>query len=281
MVCSLPQQYLILKQTLRSPEAGQTTDDASMCLDHRSQPSPPLEDQSYRDRATGEPDHVDDSWRKVRSQPHKSPERLAATDKTTTGAKYRDPCYGKAGPQLPTPSDNQARENKLGKEPDCGKHTFGGACVQLTKLLEDQTPKGLKPRGHCSGKTKIQPPTLHEDPNIEAKSPRRPDHKELDYQRARPQKLDLSEDHVIWDRALTGPEHGGLDLWRTKPPKGQTPSDKSCRDRTSNEPSHEEWKNQRTVPWRPKPPEKLSSTGSDQTGEDHWRGRPWKTGPAG
>ncbi|XP_014693407.3 IQ domain-containing protein C isoform X2 [Equus asinus] len=274
-------EYLILKQTLRSPEAGQTRDDASMCPDHRSQPSPPLEDQSYRDRATGEPDHVDDSWRKVRSQPHKSPERLAATDKTTTGAKYRDPCYRKAGPQLPTPSDNQARENRLGKEPDCGKHTFGGACVQLTKLLEDQTPKGLKPRGHCSGKTKIQPPTLHEDPNIEAKSPRRPDHKELDYQRARPQKLDLSEDHVIWDRALTGPEHGGLDLWRTKPPKGQTPSDKSCRDRTSNEPSHEEWKNQRTVPWRPKPPEKLSSTGSDQTGEDHWRGRPWKTGPAG
>ncbi|KAF5910402.1 hypothetical protein HPG69_014634 [Diceros bicornis minor] len=282
-------EYLILKQTLRSPEAGQTGDEPSMCPDHRgqacerarSQPSPPLEDQSYRDRTTREPDHVDDSCRKVKSQPHKSPERLATTLKTTTGAKYRDQCYRRAGPQLPTPSDNQAIENRRSKEPDCGEQTFGGACMQLTKLLEDQTPKGLKPSGHCSGKARTQLPALHEDPNIEDKSPRRPDHKKPDFQRARPRELGLSEDHVIWDRTLTGPEHGGLDLWRTKPPKGQTPSDKSSRDRTSNELSYERWKNQRTVPWRSRPPEKLSSRGSNQTGEDHWRGRPWKTGPAG
>lgn len=271
-------EYLILKQTtLRSPEAS---------LDHRgqaceragSQPGPPLEVQCYRDQTTGEQDHEDDSYWRLKSPPHISPERLATTDKTTAGAKYRDPCRKKVGPQLPIPSDNQAIENRLTKEPHHGEQTFGGTCLQLTKM-EDQTPKGLKPKGHCSAKARIQLPTLCADPNIEDKSPKRTDHKEPDCQRGRPQELGLSENRIIWDGPLA--EHSSLDLWKTKPPKGQTPSNKSSRDRASNEPSSEGWKNQRTGPWRSKPPEKLSFTGSDSIGENHWRGRLWKTGPPG
>ncbi|XP_068393942.1 IQ domain-containing protein C isoform X2 [Eschrichtius robustus] len=283
--CSLLQQYLILKQTLRSPEANQARDEPSLCPDHGGQgcekagsrPGPPLEDQSYR--TTREPDHVDDSCWRLRSQPHKTPEILAATDKTTAGAKYRDLRYRQAGPQLPTPSDNQAIGKRLTKEPECGEQTFGGTCLQLTKLLEDETHKGLKSRGYCSGKARTQLPTLREDPDIEDNSPRGPGQKDPDSQRAGPRELGLSEDHVICDGTLA--EHGGLDLQKTKPPKGQTPGDKSSTGRPSNESSHEGWKNQRTVPWRSRPPEKLSSTGSDHTGEDHWRGRLWKTGPPG
>ncbi|XP_036707929.1 IQ domain-containing protein C isoform X3 [Balaenoptera musculus] len=274
--CSLLQQYLILKQTLRSPEANQARDEPSLCPDHGGQgcekagsrPGPPLEDQSYR--TTREPDHVDDSCWRLRSQPHKTPEILATTDKTTAGAKYRDLCYRQAGPQLPTPSDNEAIGKRLTKEPECGEQTFGGTCLQLTKLLEDETHKGLKSRGYCSGKARTQLRTLREDPDIEDNSPRGPGQKDPDCQRAGPRELGLSEDHVICDGTLA--EHGGLDLRKTKPPKGQTPIDKSSTGRTSNESSHEGWKNQRTVPWRSRPPEKLSSTGSDHTGEDHWRG---------
>ncbi|XP_039692820.1 IQ domain-containing protein C isoform X2 [Pteropus medius] len=279
-------EYLILKGTLRSPETSQTRDEPSMCPDHGGQAcekagsqSLLLEDQSYRDRTTGEPDHADDTCWRFKSQPNKSPERQGTIVKTTTRAKYRDLCYRRAGPQLPTPSDNQAIENRLTKEPDCGKQTFGGTCLQLTQLLEDQTPQGLKSRGYSSRKARTQIPVLHEDPNIEDKSPRGPDHKRPDCQRAKLQELGLSEDHVFWDGTLT--EHSGLDLWKTKPPKGQTPNDKSSRYRASNEPSHERWKNQRTGPWRSRPPEKLSSTGSDYTGEDYWKDRPWKTGPPG
>lgn len=91
-------EYLILKQTLRSPEASQTRDEPSMCPHHGaqaceragSQRNPPLQDQSYRDRTTGEPDHADNSCWRLKSQPNKSPERLATIDKTTAGAKYRD-----------------------------------------------------------------------------------------------------------------------------------------------------------------------------------------------
>ncbi|XP_015454282.2 IQ domain-containing protein C [Pteropus alecto] len=279
-------EYLILKETLRSPETSQTRDEPSMCPDHGGQAcekagsqSLLLEDQSYRDRTTGEPDHADDTCWRFKSQPNKSPERQGTIVKTTTRAKYRDSCYRRAGPQLPTPSDNQAIENRLTKEPDCGKQTFGGTCLQLTQLLEDQTPQGLKSRGYSSRKARTQIPVLHEDPNIEDKSPRGPDHKRPDCQRAKPQELGLSEDHVFWDGTLT--EHSGLDLWKTKPPKGQTPNDKSSRYRACNEPSHERWKNQRTGPWRSRPPEKLSFTGSDYTGEDYWKDRPWKTGPPG
>lgn len=280
-------EYLILKQTLNSSEVNQTRDKPCMCPDHggqgcekgESQPVPPLEDQSSRARPTGEPDHVDDSCWRLKSQPHRSPERLATTDRTTAGAKYRDSGYRRTGPQLPILSDNQAVGKRFNKEPDAGEQIFGGTCLQLTELLENQTPKGLKPRGYCSGKARTQLPTLCEDPYIEGKSPRGPDQKKPDGQKTRPRELGLSEDHVIWDGSLA--EHGGLDLWKNKPPKSQTSSDKSSRDRTSNESSHEGWKTQKTVPWKSRPPEKLSSTGSDHTAEDHWRGRPWKTGPPG
>lgn len=238
-------EYLILKQTLRSPEASQTRDEPSMCPHHGaqaceragSQHNPPLQDQSYRDRTTGEPDHADNSCWRLKSQPNKSPERLVTIDKTIAGAKYRDSCYRRATPQLPTSLDKQALETRLTKEPDHGGQTFGRTCLQPMQFQEDQTSKDLKPRGNCSRKARTQVPTLCEDPNIRDKYPRAPDHKEPDCERARPQELGLSEDHVIWDRTLA--EHGGLDLWKTKPPKSQTPSYESSRDRASNESCHE------------------------------------------
>ena len=264
----------------------QNRHEPSLCQDHGehscekagSQPGPPLEDQSYRGRTPGEPGHVDASCWKLRSQPHKFPERLATPDKTTAGAKYRDPCYRQPGPQLPTPPECQTTGKRLIKEPDCGEEISGEAWLQMRTLLEDESHKELKPEGSCPGKARTQLPTLREDPNIEDNSPRGPCQKEPDWQRAVPRELGVSEDHVTWDGSLA--EHGGLDLWKNKPPKGQTPSDKSSIDRPSSESSHERWQNQRTIPWRSRPPEKLS-TGSDHTGEDHWRGRQWKTGPAG
>ncbi|XP_028368832.1 IQ domain-containing protein C isoform X2 [Phyllostomus discolor] len=224
-------EYLTLRQTLQSPEAspdhrGQARERAG------SQPGPPLEDQCCRARTAGEPGHAGASCWRLKSQPHKSPERLATTDEAAVGNKYRDPCHRRAGPQLPMPSDNWAMENRLTKEPHHG----------------DQTPKGLKPKGPCSGKAKTQLPTLYADPNIEDRSPRGPDHKKPECQRAKPQQLDLSEDRVIWDG--TSAEHGGQDLWKTKPPKGQTPCNNSSRDRASKEPSTEGWENQKTGSWR-------------------------------
>nr|XP_055187555.1 IQ domain-containing protein C isoform X1 [Nyctereutes procyonoides] len=271
-------EYLILKQTLTSgPEVSRPRDKPSLCPDGRtqtceragSQRSPPPKNQSYKDRTTREPDYVGDCWR-LKAQRHKSLERLATTDKTTAGNKYSDPCYRRAGPQLPTLSDNQALENRFAKELDCGEQTFGRTCPQWMTALDDHTPKGLKPRGSYSEKARTWVPTLCEDPDIEDKSPRGPEHREANRQSARPRKLDLSEDFGIWDETLA--EYGGQDLWKTKPPKGQFPSDKSSRDRTSNEPSHEEGKNQRTVPWQSRPPEKLSSTGTLHMGKE---GPPW------
>ncbi|XP_054427872.1 LOW QUALITY PROTEIN: IQ domain-containing protein C [Pteronotus mesoamericanus] len=272
-------EYLLLRQTLGSPEAS-PDHSGQACEGAGSQPGPPVEDQCYRDRTTREPGPADDSCWRLQSQPHKSPERLATTDETTVGKKYRNPCHRRARPQLPIPSDNWAIEKRLTKEPHHGDHTFAGTCLQLTKLLEDETPKCLNPKGHCSGKARTQLPTLCVDPNIGDRSPRGPDHKKPECQRVRPQEPDhCSEDRVIQDGTLT--EHGSLDLWKTKPPKGQTPSSKSSRDRASKEPGSEGWKSQRTGSWRSRPPEKPSSTRSDSMGEDHWRGRLWKTGPPG
>lgn len=247
-------EYLTLRQTLRSPEAS-PDHRGQACERAGSQPGTPLEDQCCRARTAGEPGQADASCWKLKSQPHKSPERLATTDEATVGNKYRDTCHRRAGPQLPILSDNQAMENRLAKEPH----------------HEDHTPKGLKPKGACSGKARTQLPALHVDPNIEDRSPRGPDHKKPECQRGRPWELDLSEDRVTWDG--TSAEHGGRDLWKTKPPKGQTPCNNSSRDRASKEPSTEGWENQRTGSWRSRPPEKLSSTGSDSIGGKHWRGR--------
>ncbi|KAM5323375.1 IQ domain-containing protein C isoform 2-T2 [Glossophaga mutica] len=270
-------EYLTLRQALRSPEAspdhrGQARERAG------SQPGPPLEDQCCRARTAGEPGHADASCWRRKSQPHKSPERLATADEATVGNKYRDPCHRRVGPQLPIPSDNQAVENRFAKEPHHGDQTFGGACLQ-TKLLEDQTPKGFKPKGPCSGQARTQLSTLREDPNTEDRSPRGPGHKKPECQRARPRELDLSEDRVIRDG--TSAEHGSQDLWKTKPPKAQTPCNNSSRDGASKEPSTEGRKNQRTGSCRSRPPEKLPSTGSDGIGENHWRGELWRTGPPG
>ncbi|KAG8506798.1 IQ domain-containing protein C, partial [Galemys pyrenaicus] len=258
-------EYLLLKQTLRSPEAGQAYERA------KSQPSPPLEDQCFRDSTTGKPDHADDSCWRLNSQPHESPERLAATGKITAGTKYRDLCHQTAGPWQPTLSENLVTE----KEPDGEKQILERSRLQLTKL-EDQTSKGF-----CPGKVRTKSPVLCEDPDIKYKSPEGPNHKEPDCQKARPWELGFAKDHVIWDGTVAGPEHGDLDYWRTKPPKGQTPSGKSAKGRSSSEPSHEGWENQRIRPRISRPPEKPSLTGSDHTGEEHWRGRLWKTGPPG
>uniref|UniRef100_A0A8C3WTM3 IQ motif containing C n=1 Tax=Catagonus wagneri TaxID=51154 RepID=A0A8C3WTM3_9CETA len=221
-------EYLILKQTLNSSEANQTRDKTCMCPDHGgqgcekagSQPVPLLEDQSSRARPMGESDHVDDSHWRLKSQPCRSPERLATRDKTTAGAKYRDSCYRRTGPQLPTPSDNQ-----------------------------NQTPKGLKPRGYCSGKARTQScPHSVGTQTLKMSLPEGQITKSLMAKKLN-HKSRASQNHIIWDGSLT--EHGGLDLWKNKSPKSQTTNDKSLRDRTSNESSHE----------GSRPPEKLPSTG--------------------
>ncbi|XP_006158210.1 IQ domain-containing protein C [Tupaia chinensis] len=84
-------EYLLLKQTLRSPGTGQTRDDPSMCPDRERQahervwahPSPALEDWSCRDTVTRDLDPVGDSCQGVRSQRRKSPESLAAAEAHT------------------------------------------------------------------------------------------------------------------------------------------------------------------------------------------------------
>lgn len=198
-------EYLILKQTLSSPEAGQA------CERARSPPSPPLGDQSFRDSTTGQPSHADESCWRRNSQPHESPESPATTGKTTAGTKCRDLCRKRAGPRQPALS-----ENRLTTEPEGGQPmTSGGRCVQLTKPLEDQTPKGC-----CPGKARTTPSVCRKDPAVKDKPPAGPDHKESDCQRARPRELGFSEDLVIRDGTLTGREHGDLGRWRTKPPKG-------------------------------------------------------------
>ncbi|XP_037354386.1 IQ domain-containing protein C isoform X2 [Talpa occidentalis] len=260
-------EYLLLKETLGSPEAGQAYERA------RSQPSLSLEDHFFRDSTTGKPDYASDSCWRLNSQPHETPERLATTGKTTAGTKYKDLCHKSSGPRQPTLSENPATENKLTKEPDGGKLLLGGSCLQLTELLEDQSSKDF-----CPGKGRTKPPVLCEDPDVKDKS-EGSNYKEPDCQRARPRELGFSKDH--WDGTLAGPEHGDLGCWRTKPPKGQAPSDKSSKDRSSSGPSHEVWEQQRIRPWISRSPEKPSSPGSDHTGEDHWRGRLWKTGPPG
>ncbi|KAK2489034.1 hypothetical protein MC885_017979 [Smutsia gigantea] len=88
------------------PRGDQARDKPSMCREHKAQayeragaqPSPPLEDQSLRNKTSGEPDQADDSCWMLKLQPHKSAERLSTPEKI----KYRDPCYKRAGQQLPT-----------------------------------------------------------------------------------------------------------------------------------------------------------------------------------
>ncbi|KAM4872291.1 IQ domain-containing protein C [Thomomys bottae] len=95
-------EYLILKQTLRSPETDKNRDKPSLCSHQGrqaceklwSQPSPLLEDLSYRDRTMGELDY--DSCKRDKSQ--KFSESQITANKTTAGAKHSS-CK-KAGPHL-------------------------------------------------------------------------------------------------------------------------------------------------------------------------------------
>lgn len=139
-----------------------------MCTDHGglacekawSQPSPLLKDQFCRERTTGELDYADDSCQKGKSQLLKYPESLATIDKITAGAKGRELCCRRAGPQLPAPSDSQAGRDMFTKGQDHEGQTVKGACQQQTKFLEDQTLRSLKPRSPCSGKARTQLPAL-------------------------------------------------------------------------------------------------------------------------
>uniref|UniRef100_A0A8C6RA93 IQ motif containing C n=1 Tax=Nannospalax galili TaxID=1026970 RepID=A0A8C6RA93_NANGA len=214
-------EYLLLKQTLRSPEAGQIRDKPAnfqedICEMAWSQPSCLQEDQSYGDRTTGQSDRADSCQR---GKSYKSSKSLTTTDQTTAGTKTREQCYRKAGPQLPATSGIQAGEDRFTKGPDHGEQTFKRTCLRQIKHLEDQTPGGIKPRSPCSGK----------DLNTENRSPRKPN-----YGR-RP--CDMG-----WDFGRCGSQ--------TKLPKGQTPSDRGSSHGTSSELSQEGWESQRTVPWR-------------------------------
>ncbi|KAM6216979.1 LOW QUALITY PROTEIN: IQ domain-containing protein C [Rhynchocyon petersi] len=147
-------EYLILKQTLRSPEVDCMGDGSSVCLDHvgqacertDTQPSSPLEDRTTREQY-----HVDESYCRIKSQSHKLPERLDKTDKTITGVKYRGT-------------------------------SSSGTCLRLMKHLEDQTPKNLKIR-HCFEKARTQLLMLTKEPAVKNKSTRRPDYQDANYQR--------------------------------------------------------------------------------------------------
>lgn len=244
-LCSLLQQYLILKQTLRSPEASQTRDKPSRCPDYEGQvcESPTWEGQS----SSNTTDHRDDACWEFSSQPCKSPEGRATTDRSTVGSRSRcrDPGQRRTGPELSTPSKN------LVNEPDHGKQNLGGTRQQLRNSLEDQISAGL-----CYEKARTQPSAVFEDPHIKGRFPGGQDHKEPDCQRARPQELDLSDDCDSWDRPLVGlSELGSLDVWDTKPPTGQTRE--STGDRAVSVANHQ-WKNQSRMPWRAIPPEKRS-----------------------
>ncbi|KAL1776301.1 IQ domain-containing protein C [Sigmodon hispidus] len=214
-------EYLILKQTLRSPEASQTRDIPNVCLDHRGQACEKawlqsnclLKDQSCRDRTMEEPHYADESCHKGKSQPPKS------LGKDTVGTKGRELCYRKAGPQLPAALESQAGRDRVTKGPDHGEQVFNETCLQQLRLAEDQTPGDVKSRSPCSGKAMTQLPTLYENPNTEDKYSRKPRYKEADCQKARPYNLSISEGHIIWDGTLAGLEHGSLDLRRTKAPR--------------------------------------------------------------
>lgn len=197
-------EYLILKQTLRSPEASQTRDKPNMCLDHRGQAcenswlqsSCLPKDQLCRDRTIGEPHHAEDSCRKGKLQLQKSPESLCSTGKDTDGAKDWELCYRKAAPHLATALESQAGGDRVTKGPDHRGQAFNETCLQQMKLLEGQTPKDPKSRSPCSGKAMTQLPTLCENPNTEDKYSRKPSYKEADCHRARPYDLRISEGHM-------------------------------------------------------------------------------------
>ncbi|XP_052033432.1 IQ domain-containing protein C isoform X2 [Apodemus sylvaticus] len=259
-------EYLILKQTLRSPEASPTRDKPiNTCLKHRGQAYEKtciLDNQSYRDRIIGEPHHAKDSCHKGTLQPEKPPD---STGKATAGSTGRELCIRNSGSQLPVALDSQAGGDRATKGPDRGGQPFREASLQQLKVLEDQIPGDLKFRNPYSGNAEIQLPTLCENVSTEDRYSRKPSYKEADCPRAGPYDFRASEGHMIWDETLAGQERGSLDLTRTKPPKSQPPS--AYRDLTRAKPpksqppstsshgntselSPEGWESHGTLQWR-------------------------------
>ncbi|XP_051028032.1 IQ domain-containing protein C [Acomys russatus] len=250
-------EYLILKQTLRSPEAGQTRDKpANMCLNPQGQACEKawlqsscfLETQSYRDRTMGELHRADDFCQEGKPKPQETPDSITSTGRGPAGAEVRELCYKKAGPQLPV-LESQAGGDRVTKGLDHTQQPFKGTCLQQLKLLEDQTRGDPKPRSPYSGKAVTQRATLYENPDTEDRYSREPSYKEADCQRARPHDLSISEGHRIQDRTLAGHEHGSLALRRTKAPKSRPPSASSSSHKPSTEPRREGWAEQSTLLW--------------------------------
>ncbi|XP_021016282.2 IQ domain-containing protein C isoform X1 [Mus caroli] len=252
-------EYLILKQTLRSPEASQTRDKPpNTCLKHRGQAyektslhsSCVLDNQSYRDRIIGESHHAEDFSHKGRLKPRKHPDSVTSAGKTTAVSKGRELCYRNSASQLPAALESQAGGDRVTKGPDHGGQPFKETSLQQLKVLEDQIPGDLKFRSPCSRKAETQLPTLSENLNIEDRYSRKPSYKEADSRSAGPCDLSISEGHMIWDETLAGQEQGSLDLIRTKPPKSQPPSAGSSGHGNTSELSPEGWENRGTLQWR-------------------------------
>lgn len=186
-------EYLILKQTLRSPEAGQIRDKpTNMCLKHRGQAyektslqsSCVLDHQSSRDGIIGEPHHAEDSCHKGTLQPQKPPDSVTSISKATAGAKGRELCRN-SGSQLPAELESQTGGDRVTEGPDRGGQPFNETSRQQLKLLEDQTPGDLKLRSSYSGKVETQLPTLSENLNIEDRCSRKASYRETDLPKGR------------------------------------------------------------------------------------------------
>ncbi|XP_040830054.1 IQ domain-containing protein C isoform X2 [Ochotona curzoniae] len=216
-------EYLILKQTLSSPEVDQTREQTRTCSNPGGQAcgqmtSQPPEKQSCQVRIPREPSHVADTCQRGgRSQSCRSSERTVATDQNSAEAESRAPCCMSAGPHSP------ARRHRLTKDPSQGGQAVEGGCLQQGQILEEQTTAVLKPRGTCSRKARIQLRELFEVPDVKDKCLQWLDPQDSDCQTGKPQALGLSEDPILWERTPAGPEYGSKDVRRAKPAKSQTP----------------------------------------------------------
>ncbi|XP_006895059.1 PREDICTED: IQ domain-containing protein C [Elephantulus edwardii] len=134
-------EYLILKKTLSSPEAGQTRDEPIMCPDHvgqacereHVQPSTPLEDKTTR-----ELDHVDESCqRKARTQLLMCSEEPAVENKSSRRQHCQDLNCQRAGPPESDCSKDHVIWDETLVEPD-----HSGLGVWRIKLPTGQTLSG-------------------------------------------------------------------------------------------------------------------------------------------
>lgn len=218
-------EYLILKQALRSPEAGKAGDKPGMCLDPRgrareeawSPPSCLLKDQSCRHRTTAEPDRAAGSCQRDGSQP------------CEPGAQDREAPCKSGGPQLSTALDSQAGGDGF----TTGQDQPGqGICLQQKKLLRAQTLGDRMPGRSRSEIGRMQLSALCKDPATEDKPPPK-----SGYTKA--------------DCTLAGLEPDHLDLRGTKAPtRGQLRGDRHFSRGIPRELSGEGWGEQKTEPWR-------------------------------